>query len=62
MEHIGIKLSIPSGVTTVDASTHVHGQMARLASSSQWVSMPWPKVEHGKYMESTSRLGLGTIY
>ena len=42
MEHIGIKLSIPSGVTTVGISAR------DMVSSSRMGSTSWPRVDHGE--------------
>jgi len=42
MEHIGIKLFIPSRVATIGTSAH------DVVSSSQLGSTPWPSVDHGR--------------
>jgi len=42
MEHIGIKLSISSGVAIVGASAR------DMVSSLRLGSTPWPGVDHGK--------------
>ena len=39
MEHIGIKLSIPSGVATVGVSAR---------DDPMWESMPWPMVDYAE--------------
>ena len=57
MEHIGIKISIPSRVATIGAST----RRCMVSSLQFGGSTPGPRVDHGREMESPPRLGLGII-